>query len=123
MSRLALVLSCGLLALAFGGEKNAKKDTAPYAVVAGSVFRDPGFALAGAEVVIEAVAAEAAPAFKKQKTTTNFRGEFAFRVPAEARKYNVSAAAKGLRGETKAAATQGGEERIDVTFLLSPESK
>lgn len=108
----------------WGDEK--KKQPPSYAVIGGSVFRDPGFAVAGAQVTLEQLDNETGYKGKpsrKQKAETNFRGEFAFRVPPTAGKYSVSVTAKGLKGDTKQAATQGGEERIDVTFLLSPESK
>lgn len=112
------LLAC--FASLFADEKKKKPSSSEYSVIAGSVFRDPGFALAGTEVVLEPVDPKSG---KKQKMQTNFRGEFAFRVPVAAAKYNVSVAAKGLKGETKPAATQGGAaERIDVTFLLSPVS-
>ena len=103
-------------------ESRKKKKPAPsgYALIAGTVFKDPGFAVPGAEVTLKPAGPEGG---KKQTASTNFRGEFTFRVPPVAAKFDITVLAKGLKPETKPAATQGGEERIDVTFLLSPESK
>jgi Carboxypeptidase regulatory-like domain len=98
-----------------------------YAVVAGTVFRDNGFALAEAEVTLEVADAAPAPArkskVKKLKTLSSPRGEFTFRVPPVAAKYRVTVAAKGFRMADKVVEVQGGSERVDATFTLSPESK
>ena len=113
------ILFGGLLhAPAFGGQKNAS-----YAIVEGTVFRDPGYALADAKVVIESRQGKS----KKQEATTNYRGEFQFRVPAIQGVYVVKAPMKGLRAEQKEAAITGGgvagSERVEVNLVLSPESK
>lgn len=98
----------------------AQKKTEVYSVVAGTVFRDPGYALADAKVVL---AAAADPKEKKiQEAMTNYRGEFAFRVPAREVKYVVKASMKGYRPDQKEAAVSGGE-RVDVNLVLVPESK
>ena len=61
---------------------------------------------------------------KGQKALSDARGEFAFRVaPLEGAKYRVTASVPGMKSETKVAETRGGEERIDVTFMLLPASK
>ncbi|BDC49925.1 hypothetical protein F183_A22410 [Bryobacterales bacterium F-183] len=101
-----------------------KKKTADlYAIVGGTVFRDPGFALRGAEVTIEPEQEVVnGSKLKAQKAVSDARGEFAFRVAPIAAKYRVTAKAQGLTSQTKPAATNGGEERIDVTFMLQPSS-
>src|SRR5689334_23863138 len=63
-----------------GTKKKAQKEAEPYAVIAGTVFRDPGFAQPGASVVL---ALKSAPGKKLLEVTSSPRGEFTFRVPAE----------------------------------------
>ena len=59
---------------------------------------------------------------KKLSFSTNTRGEFAFRIPAVKASYLVTAGAKGYQRQQKTVDVQP-EERVDVTFMLSPESK
>lgn len=93
-----------------------------YAVVAGTVFRVPGFALPGAEVSLEPDKAKPKDLkVKGQRITVNNRGEFAFHVPAVPLRYTVSVKAKGYRSEEKQVAIQG-EERVDVYFQLQPDT-
>jgi hypothetical protein len=92
--------------------------------VGGTVFREPGFALPGAEVTIVADP-ESGPApagSKKQQAATGARGEFAFRVPVAAMRYAVHAQAHGYAPQDKKVSIEG-EQRVEVTFLLAPESK
>jgi hypothetical protein len=113
-------LALTALAMAAGKKKSAEL----YAIVGGTVFRDPGFALRGAEVALEPEQPVVnGVKLKAQKAVSDARGEFAFRVPPVEAKYRVTATAPGMKPETKPAATQGGEERIDVTFMLLPASK
>ncbi len=56
------------------------------------------------------------------KGTANSRGEYVFRVPTTAARYTVIASAKGLKSQQKAVSIEG-EQRVDVTFTLEPESK
>src|SRR5512134_3393652 len=72
----ALMLAAAVAAPAAGEKPKKQKDS--YAVVAGTVFREPGFALRGAEVTL--AADPAPPKFKPMKTTSDGRGEFAFRI-------------------------------------------
>ena len=120
-SRRAFLFAAPLLIAAAGAKK---KTVELYAIVGGTVFRDPGFALRGVEVVLE----PEQPVvngfkMKAQKAVSDARGEYAFRVPPVEAKYRVTANMPGYKPETKLAATQGGEERIDVTFALLPASK
>jgi hypothetical protein len=117
---LVLLLACVLPAAA------AKKKAVPQsaALVAGTVFDQRGYALPGAEVdLIPAPPDESAPVkTKKLQAISNSRGEFAFHVPPGAMQYTVKAAAKGYQSTQKSVSVQG-EERVDVTFQLEPESK
>lgn len=94
-----------------------------YAVIAGTVFRDPGFSLANAQVTLTAVSPPpGGKRFKALKGRSDARGEFAFRVPAGSARYKVSVSAPGLAGEEKEVqVTQ--DERVDVYFSLKPASK
>jgi hypothetical protein len=90
-----------------------------YAVVAGSVFRESGFSLPGATVTLMA---KGGGKGRPLKSVTDARGEFAFRIPPAAGAYLVTASMKGFKpAQTEAAI--GGEERVDVTLVLSTESK
>ena len=115
----ALILATACLAtaapaLAQGGKKNA-----PYAVVAGTVFRDPGFAQPGATVVLTR---KDDPTFKKQEAASDSRGDFAFRVPPGPGAYVVRAALKGFKPAQQEISVSG-EEYVNATLLLVPESK
>jgi hypothetical protein len=111
-SLLVLCLSAILLA--------GDKKPVAYSVVAGTVFRDPGYALPDAKVVLLRPAN--AKSKKLQESTTNYRGEFLFRVPPVEAAYVVRASLKGFRPEEKEAKISG-EEHIDVNLVLTPESK
>ena len=112
------VLLCGC-ALASGGRKDAS-----YAIVEGTVFRNPGLAVSDAKVTLQD---RDHPKANKQEAVTNYRGEFQFRVPAVQAVYVVKASMKGYRQEQKEAAVSGGgeagQERVEVNLVLEPESK
>lgn len=115
------------LALAPGSvwaeKSHAKKGAEPFAVIAGTVFRSPGFAVAEAEVVITPEAASVGEVkLKKVKVLTNGRGEFATHVPPVPMRYNVDVKISGYEPQQKAVAIEG-EQRKDVYFLLEPASK
>ncbi len=101
------------------------KAAASYALVAGTVFQQSGYALPGAAVTL---APDPQPGvrlpkgLKKAHTTANSRGEFVFRVPAGPMHYTLKAEANGFQGQEKSVEIQG-EERADVTFQLRPQSK
>jgi hypothetical protein len=115
-SRAALAILLCAVASGVSGQKKSE----PYAIVAGTVFRDPGLALPEAKVVLSL--SDSGKMKKAQETISNYRGEFSFRVPAREAKYVVKAAMKGYRPEEKEAAIHG-EERVDVNLVLMPESK
>jgi hypothetical protein len=125
----ARIVRCAVALLvlgAFGAPAGAGKEGKPpaaYAVVAGTVFRDSGFSLAGAEVELAACGApDVARKFKKVKQIADSRGEFAFRVPATPAEYKVSAKASGYQAEEKQVSVSG-EQRFDVFFRQAPASK
>jgi hypothetical protein len=115
--RLTLLLPALCVAQLLLGQGKHKAE--PYAVVAGTVFRDPGFAQPGASVVL---AVKSAPAKKLQQQISSPRGEFSFRVPAGPQSYLVTATLKGFQVAREEIEIQG-QEQINATLLLVPESK
>lgn len=108
---MALLLLCS-----FGSAAGEKQKS--YAVVAGTVFREPGFTLPGAEVILQTTVPP--PGIKRAKPLTSRsdgRGEFAFHVPAGKAEYSVSVKAAGFLGEEKPAKIES-EERVDIYFTL-----
>lgn len=108
----------GLLAGAVAGFSKDKPKT--QAVILVSVFREPGFATPGADILLEPD-----PTFKtslkvkKMKVLSDSRGEGAFRVPAAAMRYTVSVRLQGFQPEQRTV-TIAGEERQDVFVTLKP---
>jgi hypothetical protein len=102
--------------------RSKERADAPVALVAVSVFREPGFAVAGAGVALAAAEESSGAKSKQWNAVADARGEYVFRVPVSAMKYSVTASAKGLKPEKKTVAVEG-EGRFDVTFMLEPESK
>lgn len=114
---------CALAVPAGAGKDKNRKIPPAYAVVAGTVFRDTGVSLPGAEVeLVPGENPEAAPKIKKMKLVTDARGEFAFRVPAAPAEYRLAVRAAGYKAGQKQVAVQG-EERQDVFFRLEPASQ
>lgn len=117
--RAALVAVLGAVSiLAAAGAK--KHDTGAYGIVAGTVFRDPGFALPDAKV--ELLQRADSRTAKLQQAVSSPHGEFSFRVPAAPATYIVRASAKGYQPAEQEAAISG-ENRVDVSLTLTPESK
>jgi hypothetical protein len=117
----ALALLAAGAAAASPARKNRKAE--PFALIAGSVFRESGFSLAGAEVVVDAApGAKPLAKFKRIKVVSDARGEFAIRVAPVPMRYTVSVSAGGFRPGRKEVSIQG-EERVDLYFRLEPESK
>jgi hypothetical protein len=108
----------GLLALALS--LTADGAVAAQAVIAGTVFRPPGFALAGAEITVTLESELPKPhKFSKTKITANLRGEFAVRVPAVPASYRVDVQKDGFQPQSKSVAITG-EERYDLSIVLEP---
>lgn len=112
-----------LLTLPLPGAGGGKKDLDP-AVVAGTVFREPGFALPRAGVTLTLKdPPQGVKAPKVQKAVSNSRGEFAFRVPGAKAGYLLSVSAEGFQPQEKPVTISGPAERQDVYFELKPEQK
>jgi len=93
-----------------------------YALIAGTVFRDSGLSLAGAQLVLEPAGDSARNRkLKKMQALSDARGEFAFRVPPEPADYRLVVQAPGYQRAEKQVRVSG-EERIDVFFRLQPAS-
>lgn len=109
-----------LLAVSVTGSA-AKPPVQTPAVVAGTVFRDPGFALPRAEVSLSVkTPPQGMKPPKPQKLLSDARGEFAFHVPAAQAEYLVKASAPGFLPEEKVAVLSGAPERVDLFFSLKP---
>jgi hypothetical protein len=59
---------------------------------------------------------------KLEEGISNYRGEFAFQVPAIEAKYVVRATLKGFQPAEKEVSISA-DERIEATLVLVPESK
>lgn len=119
----SLLLIAALILPAWGaGKKKAVAE--PYALVAGTVFREPGYALPEAQVTVipNPEEGQAPVKIKKLQALSDARGEFAFRVPSVPMRYTIKVSAKGYHPEEKSASVQG-DDRTEVTFELRPESK
>jgi Carboxypeptidase regulatory-like domain len=115
----AQVVAMGcLLALAAVPGASVQKNGA-YAVIAGTVFHDNGFSLAGAAVTLSR---KDAPKVKGLQSVSDSRGEFAFRVSPAPAAYVVKASLKGYQPAEKEVSVAG-EERVEVTLSLPTESK
>jgi hypothetical protein len=95
-----------------------------YALIAGSVFRPNGTAFPSIEVVLtpEPDAPADGKKVKKPKAlkeTSNFRGEFTFRVPAKPMRYTLSVRTSGFKPLLKTVQVAG-DERQDVSLMLEP---
>lgn len=92
------------------------REGAPYAVIRGAVFRDPGYTLPNATVIIERIDGEKK---FKQETVSHDGGEFAFRLKAEKAKYRVTATARGFQPASIEIEIDGDEAR-NVSLTLQP---
>jgi hypothetical protein len=111
-------------AFAFPSLGDKKKALEPYVLLDGTVFKENGFALPNAEVVVipDPPPDAPRPKAKKMQVVSDSRGEFAFRLPTGSMRYIIKVSAKGFRNEEKSVRVQG-EDRLDVTFQLHEESK
>ncbi len=119
--RTTIGTSLAVLCLLFAPALAASGKGDEPAVVAGTVFREPGFALARAEVLLTVkTPPQGVKAPKPQKTLSDGRGEFAFRVPAARAEYVVTVKASGFVSTEKTAVLSGAPERVDLYFNLKP---
>ena len=114
----ALALVAALLAAGGARAQDKPKPGAAYAVVAGTVFRDSGFAQPGVNVVL---ALKSRPNRKLQEQVSSPRGEFAFRVTPGPNVYTVTASLKGFETVQKDVEISS-QEQFHVTLLLVPAS-
>lgn len=121
-SSVLLAWSLPAALVAAPGEKKPKAP-APYALIAGAVFRDTGLSLPGAQVTLLAESGSGqARKPKKINVVTDSRGEFAVRVPAAPMRYTLQVRAAGYQNQEKSVSVSG-EDRVDVFFRLEPASK
>ena len=91
-------------------------------MVAGTVFRPPGFALSGAEVTVSPEPGPTqARAPKSQRVLSDARGEFVVRVPAVPMRYLVTVKKKGFVSQSRPASIEG-EQRLELLFTLEPDA-
>jgi hypothetical protein len=107
----------------FAAEKNAKRKseaTAPFALIAGTVYRPPGFALPGAQVAVAPEQPEAGGIkLNKAEAVANRRGEWAVRVPSVPAKWRVDVKSYGYRPEQRSVSVDG-EQRLELSIILEP---
>lgn len=116
---LAGALSVPLLSAFPASASDAKRT----AVVAGTVFRDPGFAFPRVEITLTPVTLPAGvKKLKPLRLFSDARGEFAFYPPAGQARYRVSATAPGFSPEEKTVEIQA-DERVDVYLTLKPNAR
>jgi hypothetical protein len=120
----SFLLLLAFSACVYSGAAKKQKAQEPYGVVGGTVFQNSGYALPGASVTISADPQPGQTPVKLQypRAISDSRGEFAFRVPVTAMRYTVKAGLKGFEPQQKSVDIEG-EQRIDVTLILSPVSK
>ena len=117
----AIVLISGLLVVAPAPAKKRKaEDPAPAGLIAGTVFQQTGFSLAGAKVtVIPAPEGGRSDKDSGETATTDARGEFAFRVPAGGVRYTVRVEADGWQPAEQVVVVEL-DQRLDLVFRLKP---
>src|SRR5262245_29151204 len=112
----ALLLVLALTAGSAGAQRAGRRQKPPAgnpAVIAGSVFREDGFSVRGARVlVLNSVRPK-----ERKETTTDLQGEFAVRLPAGKASYAVEVSAEGFTPGRKTVEIAG-DERVDLTFHL-----
>ena len=120
---LTLLLALSPSAGAAKKEKKRAETAEAFAVIAGTVYRPPGFAIAGADVTLTPeTEVSSGVKLKKTKVVTDSRGEFAIRVQPVPARYRVGVQMNGFEAQQKLVAVEG-EQRHDVSFLLTPSSK
>lgn len=101
-------------------KENSKAAAAPFALIAGTVYRPPGLSIAGAEVaIIPDPAVQKTAKLKKSQVVTDSRGEFAVRVPPVPATWHVHVKVSGYRPEQRSVTVEG-EQRFDLSIVLEP---
>lgn len=120
---LLLLLAVGSLP---GWDRKEKKQKAgaaePFALVAGTVYRPPGFGLPGAAIVVTAETISPKSKYNKLKVVSDSRGEWTVRVPPVPMRYVVDVKIEGYQPQRKIVSVEG-EQRYDLSFLLNPVSE
>lgn len=114
ISLVAAVAAVLIASPAVAKKKKPAAPPTPQAVIAGTVFREPGFALPGAKVTVR-------PEKKgeENQTVSSTRGEWAVRVAPVPMTYVVDVQASGYESQQKTVVIDG-EEREELNFMLSP---
>ena len=98
----------------------AKEASAPYALVAGTVYRPPGFSLPGAKVTVSPEQPETSGVkLKKIQAFSDARGEWAVRVPPVPAKWRVDVKIDGYLPAQRTVSVKG-EQRVDLSIVLDP---
>jgi hypothetical protein len=119
----ALAALLFLLPASFAAFAAQRKAPASYALIVGTVFRDSGMSLPGAQLTLRALGdSQEARRFKKMQATSGGRGEFAFHVPQAPMRYVLSVKASGYREQEKIIEIPA-QDGQDVFFRLDPASK
>src|SRR5687768_3632884 len=121
---IAFLLVLGLIAVPGVAKKKDKEKDQPFptafALIAGTTFRPPGFALPGSKVRIEPrTTAFESIRLKPAESVTDSRGEFALRVPAVPMEWTVRVQANGYVPQVRTARVEG-EHRVDLSIVLEP---
>jgi hypothetical protein len=117
---LLVLYSALCIPVASGAKKDKPNASTAFALIAGTVYRPPGFALPGAEVRISPEQSEVnGIKLKKEQAITNTRGEWAVRVPPVPAKWRVDVKMDGYRPEQKSVSVEG-EQRVDLSIILEP---
>ena len=116
---LLLLLAAVSEPLAAANRKEKPAQT-PVAIIAGTVFRTPGFALPGAEIIVAPKSSESGDVkFKKIQVLSSGRGEWAVRVPAVPMEYTIYVKCSGYQSQQSTTAIEG-EQRRELNFILEP---
>lgn len=97
-------------------------------LIRGAVFDSKGLSLSGARVKLTRVPTDEEAKDKKRPKSlsmdyiSNSRGEFAFRLPPQRARYQLTALLAGYKPETKVVEVNEGEA-VPVAFLLDPVKK
>jgi len=120
------ICACLVMSLPGGAISPDEKKTEPYALIAGTVFRESGLSLSGAEVRVtllpDGQEKRKSKKAKPIRVVSDARGEFAIRVPARPVRYTVSVKASGHLAQEKQVSIQG-NERVDLFFRLEPAAR